>query len=130
IIEAENDNFKIPEVRTWSIKKWRLMGAYCDIFTTAMGNIWDQLVYIDLFAGAGFARIKDTDRIYYSSPLIAMSTPIKFDKYILCEKDPKLFNALKKRVNAFFPELNVDFIKGDSNEKVKLIKEKIPSYSK
>jgi three-Cys-motif partner protein len=130
LIEAENDNFEIPEVGAWSIQKWKLMGTYCSIFTSGMRNIWDQLVYIDLFAGAGFARIKGTDRIYYASPLIAMSIPVKFDKYILCEKDPKLFKALKKRVDEISPKLNVDLIKGDSNKKIKSIKEKIPSYRK
>lgn len=130
IIEANNDGLTIPQVGQWSIHKWKLMGAYCNIFTKGMHKIWNQLVYIDLFAGAGFAQIKNKNKIYYSSSLIAMSTPIKFNKYILCEKDPKLLNALKIRVKKLFPDLNICYILGDANQKVSMIKKELPRYSK
>ena len=128
--EVEDDGIKIPEVGNWSLKKWRLVGAYCDTFTKGMRNKWDQLVYIDLFAGAGFAKIKNKDRIYYSSSLISLSIPVKFDKYIFCEKDPELMTSLKERVENLYPEQNVSFILGDANEKVKQIKNQMPAYGK
>ena len=52
-IEAKPDGLSTPVVRQWSLEKYKLVGSYCDIFTTGMRNIWDQLVYIDLFAGSG-----------------------------------------------------------------------------
>ncbi len=130
LIEVDDDSLKIPEVGNWSTKKWSLMGAYCDIFTNGMRNMWNQLVYIDLFAGSGFARIKNTNRIYYSSPLIALSVPIKFDKYIFCEKDPELLFALKKRVTRLFPDQNVSFVLGDANDEIEEIRNLMPAYSK
>ena len=72
------------------MEKYKLVGSYCDIFTTGMKNKWDQLVYIDLFAGGGFSKIKTTGKIYKNSALLAMSLPFKFSKYILCEQDAKL----------------------------------------
>jgi len=128
LIDTSDDGLVLPEVGSWSTEKWRLMGAYCNIFTTGMRKKWDQLVYIDLFSGAGFARIKDTDRIYYSSTLIALSIPIKFDKYILCEKNPDLMDALKKRVQKLYPYENVSFVHGDANDEVETIKSLMPKY--
>jgi three-Cys-motif partner protein len=130
LIETQPDGFAIPEVGSWSTTKWSLMGAYCDIFTSGMRRKWDQLVYIDLFAGAGFAKIKNTNRIYHSSALIALSTPVKFDKYIFCEKDPELFNALEQRVKRLFPDENISLVCGDANEEIENIKSLMPAYGK
>jgi three-Cys-motif partner protein len=130
IIPMGDDGLFIPEVGPWSEIKYKLLGGYCDIFTTGMKNLWDELVYIDLFAGAGFARIKNTSKIRMSSPLISLSVNHKFSKYIFCEQDEKCFNALTLRVGRLFPEANVEFILGDSNEKIEEIIKKIPAHSK
>ncbi len=130
IIQVKNDGLFIPEVREWSLEKYKLLGGYCDIFTNGMKNKWDQLVYIDLFAGAGYAKIKETGKIYLNSAAIAMSVDFPFTKYILCEKDEKRFNALSERVKRDFKDLNVVLIKGDSNENVLQLINEIPKYSK
>lgn len=132
IISVEDDGLIIPEVGAWADKKYKLLGGYCQIFTTGMKNIWDNLVYIDLFAGSGYARIKDTNKIRMTSALIAMSVSHKFNKYIFCEKEEENLNALQQRVKKHFPELygKVQFIKGDSNENINMIIDAIPKHSK
>lgn len=95
-----------------------------------MKGKWGQMVYIDLFAGAGHARIIETGRTYLSSALIAMSIPVKFSKYILCEEDPERFKALKSRVDKDFSHLNVALINGDSNKTVNHVLSEIPPFSK
>lgn len=129
-IEVTSDDLYTPEVRAWSLEKYRLVGNYCNIFTTGMRNKWDQLVYIDLFAGAGYSRIKESNKLYFSSALIAMSIPIPFTKYILCEECPDRFSALSSRVKKHFPDLNVSLIHGDSNLLIDDICNEIPAYSK
>lgn len=132
IITIQDDGLTIPEVGAWADTKYKLLGGYCEIFTTGMKNLWDNLVYIDLFAGAGYAKIKDTNNIRMTSALIAMSVSHKFDRYILCEKDEANFLALQERVKRHFPDLydRVDFVKGDSNENVEKIVSLIPKHSK
>lgn len=130
IIEVEKDEFSTPEVRQWSLEKFRLVGTYCDIFTAGMRNKWDQLVYVDLFAGAGHARIKETNKIYRNSAFSAMSIPVPFTKYILCEEDEERLYALEKRVARDFGHLDVSIVAGDSNANIKKIKETIPKYGK
>jgi len=130
LIEVCDDRLLIPDVRIWSLEKYRLMGCYCDIFTKGMRNNWNQLIYIDLFAGAGYSRISETNKIYYSSALIAMSLPVKFSKYILCENDTERYEVLKARVTRDFGHLDVEVINCDSNVSIDIILNKIPKFSK
>lgn len=130
LIEVSDDGLKIPEVRKWSLEKYKLMGYYCDIFTSGMKYKWNQLVYIDLFAGAGYAKIKETGKIYLSSSMIALSLPNQFSNYILCERDPEIFSSLKTRVQREFPSVNVSFINDDCNLAIDQIIDTLPSYSK
>ena len=129
-IEVKNDGLYTPVVREWSLEKYQLVGSYCDIFTNGMKFKWDQLVYIDLFAGAGHATIKESNKTYLNSAFTAMSIPVPFTKYILCEKDEKRFNALSERVKRDFSHLNVELIKGDSNKNVQKVINAIPPFKK
>jgi three-Cys-motif partner protein len=130
LIHVTQDDLFTPEVRSWSLDKYKLIGGYCNIFTTGMKDKWNQLVYIDLFAGAGFAKIIETNRTYRSSALIAMSIPYPFSKYILCEEDPERFEALKSRVNKYFAHLDVTLIQGDSNKITDQVIKAIPPFKK
>lgn len=129
-ISVHPDEYYIPEVREWSLEKYKLVGSYCDIFTNGMKDKWNQLVYIDLFAGAGYARIIETGKTYLSSALIAMSLPVKFSKYILCEDDPERYLALKSRIEKNFSHLNVSLLNGDSNKNVVQILSLLPKFGK
>jgi three-Cys-motif partner protein len=129
-IEVTADGQHTPTVRQWSLEKYKLVGSYCDIFTSGMKNKWDQLVYIDLFAGAGYAKIKETGKIYKNSALLAMSIPSPFTKYILCEQDDERFEALETRVKRDFSHLNYELIKGDSNLNFSKVVNAIPKFKK
>ncbi len=130
IIEVQKDGLQIPEVRQWSIEKYRLLGAYMDIFTTSMKSKWENLVYIDLFSSSGYAQIKESGKILKSSALIALSIPNSFTHCIFCEKDPKLIDSLRKRVERDFPDKNVKFIQGDINDNIAEVDKMIPEFSK
>jgi len=129
-IIVEPDGNYTPEVRSWSLEKYKLVGSYCDIFTNGMKGRWDQLVYIDLFAGAGYSKIIESGKTYLSSALIAMSIPIPFSKYILCEEDSERFQALKARVEKDYSHLNVTLINGDSNRIIDNVLASIPPFKK
>lgn len=130
IIEVEPDQLYTPEVRQWALKKYKLVGSYCDIFTAGMKNKWNQLIYIDLFAGAGYAQIEETKKTYKNSALIAMSVPNPFTKYILCERDDARFKALESRVKREFNHLNYSVLNIDSNTEVDKILKEIPKYGR
>jgi three-Cys-motif partner protein len=87
-------------------------------------------VYIDLFAGAGRARMKSTNKIVLSSPLIALNVSDKYDRYIFCDEDERNLEALQKRVERDFPAADVRFVLGDYNKEVNEIAKLIPQHSK
>jgi three-Cys-motif partner protein len=129
IIDVQSDGLLEQDAREWALRKYRLVGTYCDIFTGGMHKKWKQLVYVDLFAGAGHTRIQEGDRIVRNAALVAMSVPHPFTKYILCEKNELNFQALKVRVERDFAHLDCVVLHCDSNTSADRILRELPPYS-
>ncbi len=123
-----DDGLFTPEVGEWSVTKYRLVSFFASVFATSMKAKWDARVYIDLFAGAGKARIKNTKIIVPASPLLALSIADKFDKYIFCEADQINMNALKERTTKENHSVPVDFIEGDVNKNIDIVLNSIIPY--
>jgi three-Cys-motif partner protein len=109
------DGLVLPEVGGWADTKYKLVEIYSQMFTTAMKGKWPALAYIDLFAAAGWGRVKGTQRIVAGTAVCVLRTPTEFDRYVLCEADPLRFAALEARVRRDFPRADVRFLEGDSN---------------
>jgi three-Cys-motif partner protein len=125
-----DDGLPCPQVGSWSETKYRLVRLYDSLFATGMKFKWDRRVYVDLYAGAGYNRIRNTDKILIGSPLLALTVPDPFDKYIFCEKDEELLAALQVRAKRRAPAADVTYILGDCNEQVDRICGEIPRGSK
>lgn len=102
---------------------------YAEMFATGMKNQWPTRVYIDLFAGSGHSQISESHRRVLGSPLIALSLPSQFTKYVFCEEASVLLRALEQRSKALAPEASVTCIEGDANERVGDIAGQIPRHS-
>ena len=120
----------IAEVGHWAKDKYNLVHYYVAQFATSMKNKWDYRVYIDLFAGCGISKIKNTENFLLASPLLAMNIKDPFDKYIFCDIDERKLSTLKSRQKSFFPNLSVEFIQGDVNTKTNVILNCIPKASR
>lgn len=125
IIYTDTDNLYASEIGEWALEKYKLLGHYANIFTSSMKYKWN-LVYLDLFAGSGYAQIEENKKIVYSSSLISLSLPNKFHNYIFCEKDTQRFDALSFRVTRDFPNTNIQLLNIDSNENIDLILNHLP----
>jgi three-Cys-motif partner protein len=125
----EDDGLVTPLVRKWVEEKYRLVYLYDRLFSTGMKRVWDCRTYIDLYAGAGRSRIEGTNHILPGSPFLALSGPDKFDKYIFCEKDGALLQALQQRVEREHPGIDVTYIEGDCNSTRNEIIKAIPAHS-
>src|SRR5262245_1805700 len=113
----QDDGLKIPEVGPWSRDKHHFLQLYIRAFITAMRQkSWSGLHYIDLFAGAGLARIKDTGELIWGSPLIAARAKPPFDRLHLCEKKLAEFHALTERLRPV--RTGDQILHGDANQKV------------
>jgi three-Cys-motif partner protein len=128
-IRVTYDGLVCPEIRRWAETKYRLIALYDELFATGMKNKWHQRVYIDLYSAAGYGRIKGTQTILMGSPLIALTVAHPFDKYIFCEEDEGLLEALKARVKRIAPKAKVTYISGSCDDKVADICAAIPKGS-
>jgi three-Cys-motif partner protein len=122
----EDDGLITPEVGEWGEDKYRLVGLYAEMFTKSMKGKWGSLVYLDLFAGAGRARLKESKRIVAASPLIALNVTNQFNKYIFCELETDKIEALKARVKREYPEADAIYLQGDTNANIDEIMKRIP----
>ena len=119
---VENDGLHTPKVGDWAERKYRLISYYAQMFSTSMKRKWDCRVYIDLFAGAGRGRVRDTTRILPTSALLALAVPDPFDRYVFCDLDPACTDALQRRVDREYGDSQrVDYLTGDSNQFVQEI---------
>lgn len=122
----DDDGLLTPEVGDWAEEKYRLVEMYASLFTTSMRARWDELAYIDLFAGAGRAKIRGTDRIVAASPLLALGVLPRFDRYIFCEADQGRIQALEERVRRDFPQADARVLPGNVNQNVAAVLAELP----
>jgi len=127
---ALDDGLLCPEVGTWTETKHDHLTYYAKLFSSGMKRKWDKRIYIELYAGAGYSRIRNTSRIIMGSPLRALLLADPFDRYIFCEEDPAKLRILKKRVARIAPTADVRYVQGDCNKKVSEILAEIPAPSK
>ena len=124
-----DDGLKILDVGSWAETKYKVVSLYTTLFSSGMKAKWGQRVYIDLYAGAGFSRIRDSDKLLAGSPILALTVPDRFDKYIFCENDSDSFEALKARATRIAPTADISFVPGDCQEKISEIRSLIPKAS-
>ena len=126
---VENDGLPCPDVGSWAETKYRLLALYDELFSMGMKYKWDQRVYIDLYAGAGYARVKGTRKILKGTPILALTVTHPFDKYIFCEESEELLEALKARVALLSPQAQAAYVQGSCDAKIEQICEEIPKGS-
>jgi three-Cys-motif partner protein len=130
LLQPSNDKLACPEVGAWTEDKHRLVSLYSTLFSKGMKAKWGTRVYVELYAGAGYSRIRGTRKVILGSPLRALAAEQPFDKYVFCEEIPKNLEALKTRVKRHFPGANVSYVQGNCDERVSDILADIPQGSK
>jgi len=126
----QDDGLVTPSAGDWGERKYRLVELYATIFVNAMREKWDSLVYIDLFAGAGRARMSGSAKIIPGSPMVVLGLDRSFDRHIFCDSDPERMAALRQRVGRDFAGARCSFLQGDTNGLVDQILEEMPRHSR
>ena len=91
---------------------------------------FDGAVYIDLFAGTGLVKLKDTEYTVAGSAPCAVTSGSGFDYSILIEKDKDRCRYLEKRMLKIIQKDDFKIINGDSNKSIPDIISKIKSKCK
>lgn len=125
IENVELDGFPVMEVGAWAQKKYKLVGHFCNIFTTAMRGKWN-LIYLDIFSGPGHVQIKSNKQIVKNSALIAMSIPHLFDHYILNDYNTEYCEAMNKRIKRIEKEISFTIYNEDANSCISRIMQERP----
>ena len=124
----DDDGLYTPEVGEWAERKYRLIAYYAEMFATSMKDKWASRVYIDLFAGAGRGRIKDSSRVVATSALLALGVRNPFDRYVFCDIDPVCIAALRKRAFRANRDRDVRYLTGDANDLVDDVLRELPPH--
>jgi three-Cys-motif partner protein len=112
-----SDGLIVRDSGVWVKEKLYYLEHYLDILSVGMKKKWaDKIYYVDLFAGPGKCRIRETKEEIDGSPLIALK--FDFAKYFFIESDPECYGALAARLRARAPQKDVQLIPGDCNGKV------------
>jgi len=128
-LDVIDDGLFCPEVGDWAEEKHGIVSLYAKLFSTGMKEKWDERVYIELYAGSGFAKIRNTTRVIAGSPIRALTLEHPFDKYIFCEENAAQLDVLKKRVKQIAPQRAVAYVAGDCNEHISEVLANIPAPS-
>ena len=116
-------------VGPWSKDKLYYIRRYLDVFSTATREKFQNLIYIDLFAGPGRCVTDDSSDEFDGSPLAALELRYQFTDYHFVEADPQALDALRTRVARKFPDTNVNYYPGDANELIPTIVSALPQNS-
>lgn len=123
------DGQVFQDIGSWAVEKHGSVSLYARLFASGMKAKWDTRVYVELYAGAGYGKIRGTTKIIAGSPIRALTLEDPFDKYIFCEKNNEFLEALKVRVHRHAPTADVCYVRGDCNEQIGEILDAIPRGS-
>jgi len=115
-------------VGSWSVEKYRLLASYINQFSTGTKKAWGHRTFIDLYAGAGYSRLRNGS-ILKGSPMLSLSARDPFDQYLFCEEDPVSLSTLETRVHRDHPSSSVKFFEGDCNIKIDEIIDSVPRHN-
>jgi three-Cys-motif partner protein len=125
-ISASEDGLIAPEVGRWAEDKHRLVSLYSTLFSSGMKLKWDRRIYVELYAGAGYSKIRGTSKLIFGSPLLALRVKDQFDKYVFCEEERENLDALKVRSERISPRAKIAYVSGDCNKCVPELLAAIP----
>lgn len=113
----------------WTKDKLWFWNRYIEITTNSMVGHphWPAgLVYVDLFAGPGICKVRNTGERFPGSALIAAHADKKFRRILACEMDASNADALETRLSKS-PAGDIVVLRGDCNQRVNELVAKIPS---
>ena len=96
------------------------------MFSTGMKNKWPSRHYVDLFAGAGFVRVRDDGAVIAGSTVIAANVADPFSRIHACERDARNADALKRRLSIGTLPAEPNVHVGDANELIDDILKAVP----
>jgi three-Cys-motif partner protein len=128
-IEPEDDGLPMRDSGPWVEEKLDILDRYINVFETSMKGKFPKRNYVDLFAGPGKNKIRDTGKVLLGSPLIALNTKYPFTNYYFIDSNNEVINTLTERCNLHPLTGRVNFLIGDCNVIVIKVVDQIQNYA-
>ncbi len=126
--EVHDDGLALDTVNPYAEEKHRFLAHYAEMFAKGMQNRFDHRIYLDLFSSSGYAKIKGTERIIQTSPILALSLPVPFTRYVFCDLSEEKISALRKRVERSHPSCDAHYYVGDVNQTISTVLAELPDF--
>ncbi len=110
-----DDGLPMRPSGVWATEKLHYVQRYVEVFCTAMRKRWPVRCYVDLMAGPGKNRVRQTDQVLLGSPLIALTATHPFTDFYFAEADRSNYAALVERCSASDLSSRVQCELGDAN---------------
>jgi len=120
-LEPVDDGLPMREAGKWAAAKLDYLQRYIDVFETSMRDKWPERNYVDLMAGPGKNRVRETGEVLLGSPLLALTTHHPFTGYYLNELAEASADALRARCSASPVADRVEITAADCNQQVDAI---------
>ncbi|MFN8455984.1 MAG: three-Cys-motif partner protein TcmP [Anaerolineae bacterium] len=118
----EDDGLPARNFGPWVAEKLHYLKRYIDMFETSMrSKPWRRRIYIDLFAGSGKCYVDENREYYLGSPLLALTAKYPFTDCFFVDASPENIATLQERGSTSAVSVNIQYLVGDSNNKVKEI---------
>lgn len=114
-LQPEDDGLLMRGAGRWAEAKLDYLARYINVFETSMRGKWKVRHYVDLFAGPGKNRIRETGRIFLGSPLLAITTLYPFTRCFFVDSSLPNTSALQSRCQESPFRERVDIRTGDCN---------------
>ena len=111
---------------SWSQDKLYFVSYFSSLFNGGMKNRWPVRAYVDLFAGPGLCKDRDSGTEFPGSPIAALNCQTPFTHLYFNDIDTDFVNALAKRQERLHPQANVEYHNLDCNNAAQVIGEQIP----
>ena len=104
-----DDGLPMRPAGEWAKVKLDYLIRYINVFETSMRQKWAIRNYIDLQAGPGKNRIRNTGEVILGSPLLALTATHPFTGYFFVDLQSESTQALTKRCSAspYFQQVNI-----------------------
>lgn len=114
-LKPEDDGLTMREAGIWARAKLDYLARYIAVFEASMRGKWPLRNYVDLLAGPGKNRVRETGAVLLGSPLLALTTRYPFTGYYFVEYDQANAEALRRRCDAWTDPARIRIQRGDCN---------------
>lgn len=81
-LNTRDDGLPVRSSGSWALAKLDYLARYMDAFVNAVSDKpWRAMHYLDLFAGPGKCRVRQSGEVHLGSPLIALKARPAFARY-------------------------------------------------